>query len=40
MDEDPPFGFRDDLAAGIRPVLRRLLETMLDWGQEAMGEGE
>ena len=40
MDEASPFGFRDDLAAGIRPVLRRLLETMLDWGQEAMGEGE
>ncbi len=31
MDEAPPFGFRDDLAAGIRPVLRRLLETALEW---------
>ncbi len=40
MDEAPPFGFRDDLAAGIRPVLRRLLETMLAWGQGAMGEGD
>ncbi|MHA1151264.1 MAG: N-formylglutamate deformylase [Alphaproteobacteria bacterium] len=40
MDEAPPFGFRDDLAAGIRPVLRRLLETMLDWGQGAMREGD
>jgi N-formylglutamate deformylase len=40
MDEAPPFGFRDDLAAGVRPVLRRLLETMLDWGQGAMREGE
>jgi len=38
MDEAPPFSFRDDLAAGIRPVLRRLLETALDWGQGAMGE--
>ena len=38
MDEAPPFGFRDDLAAGIRPVLRRLLETALDWGQGALGE--
>ncbi len=34
MDEAPPFGFRDDLAAGVRPVLRRLLETMLAWGGE------
>jgi len=40
MDEAPPFGFRDDLAAGIRPVLRRLLETMLDWGRGAMREGD
>ncbi len=38
MDEAPPFSFRDDLATGIRPVLRRLLETALDWGQGAMGE--
>ena len=35
MDEAPPFGFRDDLAAGIRPVLRRLLEAALDWGRGA-----
>jgi N-formylglutamate deformylase len=31
MDEDPPFGFREDLAAGIRPLLRQLLEAALDW---------
>jgi len=31
MDEDPPFVFRENLAAGTRPVLRRLLETALDW---------
>jgi N-formylglutamate deformylase len=29
MDEDPPFGFREDLAAGIRPVLRQILTAML-----------
>ncbi len=40
MDEAPPFGFRDDLAAGVRPVLRRLLETMLAWGRGAMREGD
>ena len=34
MDEDPPYGFRDDLAAGIRPVLRRLLEAALAWAGE------
>ncbi len=35
MDEAPPFGFRDELAAVLRPVLRRFLETMLAWGQGA-----
>lgn len=29
MDEDPPFGFREDLAAGVRPVLRALLEAAI-----------
>ena len=32
MDEDPPFTFREDLAAGLRPVLRRLLAAMLSAG--------
>ena len=31
MDEGPPYAFRDDLARGIRPVLRRLLAAALDW---------
>ena len=36
MDEDPPYGFREDLAAGVRPTLRRLLEAALAWaGQHA-----
>jgi N-formylglutamate deformylase len=34
MNEDPPYDFRDDLAAGIRPVLRRLLETALAWARD------
>lgn len=34
MDEDPPYAFRDDLAAGIRPVLRRLLAAALAWAGE------
>ena len=33
MEEYPPYRFRDDLADGIRPVLQRLLEAMLDWGR-------
>lgn len=32
MEEDEPFRYREDLAAPIRPVLRRVLEAMLDWG--------
>jgi len=32
MDEEHPFAFRDDLAAGIRPVLRHLVQAMVDWG--------
>ena len=34
MDEDPPYGFREDQAAAIRPVLRRLLEALLDWASQ------
>jgi N-formylglutamate deformylase len=33
MDEAPPYGFREDLAAGIRPVLRGLLKTALGWAE-------
>ncbi len=40
MDEDPPYGFREDLAAGIRPVLRALLEAALGWvGRSLRGAG-
>ena len=31
MEEHPPFTFREDLAEKVRPVLRRLIETMLAW---------
>ncbi len=34
MEERPPFPFREDLAAGVRPHLRRMLERMLAWGRE------
>ncbi|HEY5597709.1 MAG TPA: N-formylglutamate deformylase, partial [Kiloniellales bacterium] len=33
MDEAAPYGFREDLAAALRPVLRGLLRTGLDWTQ-------
>jgi N-formylglutamate deformylase len=33
MDEDPPFGFREDLAEQIRPVLAGLIQTMLAWAE-------
>ncbi len=29
MDETPPYRWRDDLADGVRPTLKRLIETML-----------
>jgi N-formylglutamate deformylase len=29
MNEPPPFEFREDLAAGVRPVIRRMLEAYL-----------
>lgn len=32
MEEDYPFAFRDDLAAGVRPVLKRLLGAFIEWG--------
>jgi N-formylglutamate deformylase len=32
MDEDPPFAFREDLAAGLRPVLSRILAAMQSAG--------
>ncbi len=31
MDESAPFGFRDDRAAQVTPVLRELLTTLRDW---------
>lgn len=31
MDENAPYDYREDLAAGVRPTLRALLETMLAW---------
>lgn len=31
MEEAPPFAFREDLAARLRPLLRRMLEAARDW---------
>jgi N-formylglutamate deformylase len=33
MDEAPPYGFREDLAGGLRPLLHGLLEAALDWAR-------
>ncbi|APV51553.1 N-formylglutamate deformylase [Betaproteobacteria bacterium GR16-43] len=33
MDEEPPFAFRDDLAARVRPVLHEMMETALSWAK-------
>ncbi|MGD1877101.1 MAG: N-formylglutamate deformylase [Kiloniellaceae bacterium] len=38
MDEAPPFGFREDLAEQIRPVLSGLIHAMLAWA-EVEGQG-
>lgn len=35
MDEAPPYAFRANRAAGIRPVLREQLEIALDWAAHA-----
>ena len=38
MDEDPPYGFREDLAERVRPVLQGLLDAALAWAElEASG---
>lgn len=37
MEERPPFAFREDRAAGIRPVLRRVVEAMLRWARSEAG---
>ncbi len=38
MDEDPPYGFREDLAEQVQPVLQGLLDAALAWAElEASG---
>jgi N-formylglutamate amidohydrolase len=36
-DEQPPFGYREDLAKPTQAVIRQLLQAMLDWGRERYG---
>jgi N-formylglutamate deformylase len=33
MEEAPPWTYRPELAARVQPVLRRLLQAMLDWAR-------
>ena len=35
MDEDPPYGFRAEVAIAIRPVLRAIVQAMIDWGSRS-----
>jgi N-formylglutamate amidohydrolase len=37
MIEDPPFEYRPDLAERLQPVLRRMLQAMLDWARMQPG---
>jgi len=37
MIEDPPFEYRSDLAERLQPVLRRMLQAMLDWARMQPG---
>ena len=31
MEKAPPYRWRDDLADGVRPTLKRLIEATLAW---------
>ena len=37
MDETPPWTYRPDRAATVQPILRRMLETLRDWGAHQSG---
>ncbi|MBE9553610.1 MAG: N-formylglutamate amidohydrolase, partial [Proteobacteria bacterium] len=38
MDEAPPFTFREELAEKVRPVIRHMLTTLLDWAKPNRGQ--
>ena len=31
MDEEPPYAYREDLAEKVQPVVRRLLDAVIEW---------
>jgi N-formylglutamate deformylase len=33
MEEQPPFHYRPDLAAQVQPLLRQLVQALIDWAQ-------
>ena len=35
MDETPPFAYREDRAAAVKPALREMLATAVDWAKGA-----
>jgi N-formylglutamate deformylase len=39
MNEQPPFEYREDLAAQIQPLLKQLLQTCLQWATQQNDHG-
>ena len=39
MQEDHPFAYRDDLAERLQPILRQLIEGLIDWAANGTNEG-
>ena len=37
MAEDPPFDYQPELAQRLQPVLKALLQAMLDWARAQPG---
>lgn len=40
MQEDHPFAYRDDLAERVQPILRQLIEGLIDWAADRTNENE
>jgi N-formylglutamate deformylase len=34
MEEQPPFHYRPDLAAQVQPLLRQLVQSLIDWARQ------
>ena len=40
MDESIPYGYREDLAKQIQPVLKTLLQTCIDWAKSQSNQSQ